>query len=62
LCEGALVFALLRFNPFEGPRSGEFVFEENGIAESDNILTMLQGFQSNQNPSTKPSTISSITE
>ena len=24
LCEGALVFALFFFNPFEGPRSGEF--------------------------------------
>jgi hypothetical protein len=41
VCEGALVFALLRFNPFESPRSGK-ISEENGLAESDNILAKLQ--------------------
>jgi hypothetical protein len=42
LCEGALVFVLLRFNPFASPRSGELFFQENDMAESDNILTKLQ--------------------
>jgi hypothetical protein len=42
LCEGALVFVLLLFVPFESPRSGEFFFEKIDMAESDNILTRLQ--------------------
>jgi hypothetical protein len=34
----------LSFNPFASPRSGEF-FEENGMAESDNLLTKLLDVQ-----------------
>jgi hypothetical protein len=42
LCEGALVFALLCFNPFASPRSGAIFFDEIDMAESDNLLTKLQ--------------------